>query len=157
MFAHLVAIGLRDAEQLADDRRRQRERQVVDEIPRLTVEHRLEEVIDEFFDVGAQRPDSAGVERLVHQLAQPVVIIALLLLVWGWVKRERLFAPLTRDGEDPAARRPFRAGMVGALGGTVIGALANDSGPAILIIGTIYICMGLLYLRGRPFSGTIEE
>jgi hypothetical protein len=47
--------------------------------------------------------------------------------------------------------------MVGALAGTVIGALANDSGPAILIIGTIYICMGLLYLRGRPISGTIER
>jgi hypothetical protein len=86
-----------------------------------------------------------------------IVIVSLGLLVWGWIKRERLFSRLTEDGEDPAARRPFRAGMVGALAGTVIGALANDSGPAILIIGTIYMCMGLLYLRGRPISGTIER
>jgi hypothetical protein len=81
-----------------------------------------------------------------------MVIIALSLLAWGWTKRERLFSPLTESGEDPEGRRPYRAGMVGGLAGTVIGALANDSGPAILIIGTIYLCMGLLYLRGRPIS-----
>lgn len=105
----------------------------------------------------ADRRFSASIEGAKSDGIWVVVIVALALLVWGWFKRERLFAPLTRDGEDPAARRPFRAGMVGALGGTVIGALANDSGPAILIIGTIYICMGLLYLRGRPISGTMEE
>lgn len=105
----------------------------------------------------ADRRFSASIEGAKSDGIWVVVIAALALLIWGWIKRERLFSPLTRDGEDPAARRPFRAGMVGALGGTVIGALANDSGPAILIIGTIYICMGLLYLRGRPFSGTMEE
>lgn len=104
----------------------------------------------------ADRRFSASIEGAKSDGIWVVVIVSLVLLAWGWVKREKLFSPLTRDGEDPAARRPFRAGMVGALGGTVIGALANDSGPAILIIGTIYICMGLLYLRGRPISGTIE-
>lgn len=105
----------------------------------------------------ADRRFSASIEGAKSDSIWAIVIAAFALLLWGWFKRERLFAPLTRDGEDPAGRRPFRAGMVGALGGTVVGALANDSGPAILIIGTIYICMGLLYLRGRPVSGTIEE
>jgi hypothetical protein len=79
-----------------------------------------------------------------------VMLLSIVALVWGWIRRDRLLAPLTRDGEDPASRRPLRSGMTGALAGTVIGALANDSGPAILIIGTIYICTGLLYVRGRP-------
>jgi hypothetical protein len=101
---------------------------------------------------------SASVEGAKSDGIWVVVIVALATLIWGWVKRERLFARLTEDGEDAVARRPFRAGMVGALGGTVIGAIANDSGPAILIIGTIYMCMGLLYMRGKPTrAGTIKE
>ncbi|MFT4049795.1 MAG: hypothetical protein QM648_08155 [Solirubrobacterales bacterium] len=85
-----------------------------------------------------------------------IMLVAIAVMIWGWIRRERIFSRLTEDGEDPIVRRPLRAGMAGALGGTIIGALANDSGPAILIIGTIYMCMGLLYLRGRPISGTIE-
>lgn len=104
----------------------------------------------------ADRRFSASIEGARTDGIWVVVVISLAALIWGWVKRDQLFAPLTAGGEDPEARRPFRAGMVGALGGTVIGALANDSGPAILIIGTIYMCMGLLYLRGRPISGTIS-
>lgn len=85
-----------------------------------------------------------------------IVLVSLALLAWAWIRRERLFSRLTEGGEDPTLYRPLRAGMVGGLAGTVIGALANDSGPAILIIGTIYLGMGLLYLRGRPVSGTID-
>ncbi|MGH2959109.1 MAG: hypothetical protein ACRDKE_05850, partial [Solirubrobacterales bacterium] len=104
----------------------------------------------------ADRRFSASIEGAKSDGIWVVVLLALAVLIWGWVKREKLFSRLTDDGEEPAARRPFRAGMVGALGGTVIGALANDSGPAILIIGTIYICMGLLYMRGKPSPGTIK-
>ena len=79
-----------------------------------------------------------------------IVLLALGLLIWGWIRRERIFAPLVADGEDPVPMRPFRAGVVGGFAGTIIGALANDSGPAILIIGTIYVGMGVVYMRGRP-------
>lgn len=78
------------------------------------------------------------------------VLIALALLAWGWIKRERVFSRLTENGASAESMRPYRAGVVGGLAGTVIGALANDSGPAILIIGTIYLGMGVLYMRGRP-------
>ncbi|MGK2878717.1 MAG: hypothetical protein ACSLFF_09130 [Solirubrobacterales bacterium] len=104
----------------------------------------------------ADRRFSASIESAKSDGIWVVVLAALGALLWGWIKRERLFSRLTEGGEDPVARRPFRAGIVGALGGTVVGALANDSGPVILIIGTIYLCMGLLYLRGRPLSGTIK-
>lgn len=77
-----------------------------------------------------------------------VVILALAVLVAGWLRRERL---LERLGSTES-RRPYRAGLAGALVGTVVGALANDSGPAILIIGTVFLTMGVLYARGRPFE-----
>ncbi len=105
----------------------------------------------------ADRRFSASINGAKSDGIWIIVIVSLALLAWAWLKRERLFARLTEGGEDPAFYRPLRAGMVGGLAGTVIGALANDSGPAILIIGTIYLGMGLLYLRGRPVSGTIKE
>ncbi len=77
------------------------------------------------------------------------VLISLGLLAWGWVKRERVFARLTEGGASADEMRPMRAGFVGGLAGTVVGALANDSGPAILLIGTIYLGMCVLYVRGR--------
>lgn len=82
-----------------------------------------------------------------------VVLGAMALLAWGWIRREHLLSPLVQPGEDAAARRPYRAALAGGVAATVVGALANDSGPAILIIGTIYLSMGVLYLRGRPSIG----
>ncbi|MBK5230460.1 MAG: hypothetical protein JJE27_04725, partial [Thermoleophilia bacterium] len=82
-----------------------------------------------------------------------LVLASIGLLAWAWLKRERLFAPLVAPGEDPAARRPYRAALTGGAAATVIGALANDSGPAIMIIGTIYLLMGVLYMRGKPPEG----
>lgn len=105
----------------------------------------------------AERRFSASIEGAKTGGVWVLMLASLIALIWGWIKRERLFDRLTEDGEDPTARRPLRAGFVGALAGTVIGALANDSGPAILIIGTIYIAMGLLYVRGRPIWGTMER
>jgi hypothetical protein len=107
----------------------------------------------ELVDV-ADRRFSASLRGAMAGGVWIVVIVAAVALVWGWIRRERLLAPLTLAGEDPALRRPYRAGLAGALVGTVVGALANDSGPAILIIGTVYIAIGVLYLRGRPPAGT---
>jgi hypothetical protein len=85
-----------------------------------------------------------------------MLIVAIVMLIWGWVRRDRLMSRLTAPGEDPAERRPYRAALVGGVAATVIGALANDSGPAILLIGTIYLTMGVLYLRGRPKPAILE-
>lgn len=78
------------------------------------------------------------------------VLICFALLAWGWLRRERIFSRLTDGGADATEMRPFRAGIVGGLAGTLVGAVANDSGPAILIIGTIYLGMCVLYMRGSP-------
>ena len=84
------------------------------------------------------------------------LIFAIALLIWGWLRRDRLMSRLSEEGEDPARRRPYRAALAGSLAATVIGALANDSGPAILLIGTIYLTIGVLYLRGRPKSAILD-
>lgn len=104
----------------------------------------------------AERRLSASIEGGKAGGVWIVMIVALAALIAGWFRREQLCARLSLPGEDPLRRRAYRAGLAGALAGTVIGALANDSGPAILIIGTIYTGMGVLYLRGRPISGKME-
>jgi hypothetical protein len=98
----------------------------------------------------------ASIEGAKSDHVWVLVIIAIGMLAWGWIKRNQLMSRLTEEGEDPAERRPYRAALVGGLAATVIGALANDSGPAILLIGTIYLTMGILYLRGRPKTAILE-
>ncbi|MGH2907402.1 MAG: hypothetical protein ACRDKI_11635, partial [Solirubrobacterales bacterium] len=98
----------------------------------------------------ASRRFQASIEGAKTDRIWVLLLIAIGLLIWGWVRRDRLMSRLVADGEDPEPRRPYRAALVGGVAATVIGALANDSGPAILLIGTIYLTMGVLYLRGRP-------
>lgn len=105
----------------------------------------------ELFTV-AERRFRASYEGARNGGAWMGVLLAFALLIWGWVSRERIFNRLTEGGASAASMRPIRAGVVGGLVGTIVGALANDSGPAILIIGTIYLGMAVLYLRGSPVS-----
>lgn len=106
----------------------------------------------ELWDVAVRRT-SASINGAKAGGVWILVLAAAGTLVVGWFSRERLLAPLASSESEAAARRPYRAGLAGALAGTIVGALANDSGPAILIIGTIYILVGVLYVRGRPLVG----
>jgi hypothetical protein len=66
-----------------------------------------------------------------------------LALGYGVVRRRELFAPLGRD-------RAFAAGMWGTLAATVVGALANDSGPTIFLVGAAALTLAAGYLAGKP-------
>jgi hypothetical protein len=44
----------------------------------------------------------------------------------------------------------FAAGLWGALGATVVGALSNDSGPLIFIVGFLGLLLATGYVRGAP-------
>jgi hypothetical protein len=68
-----------------------------------------------------------------------------LALGYGVARRRDLFAPLRGD-------RAFAAGMWGALGATVVGALANDSGPTIFLIGATALVLAAAYLAGKPLA-----
>ena len=61
----------------------------------------------------------------------------------GVRRRHEVFAALAGE---PA----FMAGMWGALAATVVGALANDSGPLIFEVGLIVLLLATGYARGRP-------
>lgn len=58
-------------------------------------------------------------------------------------------------GRAPLRRRPqpFTAGLVGAWFASVVGALANDSGPLILDIGAVFLLFGYFYARAMPKPG----
>ena len=66
-----------------------------------------------------------------------------LALGYGIARRRELFAPLRGD-------RAFAAGMWGALAATVVGALANDSGPTIFLVGAAALVLAAGYLAGKP-------
>lgn len=102
----------------------------------------------DLLDVGVRRlrasVDSAMIDRV-----WVLVLLAGAALGWAWWRRDRLLAPL---GDGPARERyrGFESALAGGLAATLVGTVANDSGPAILLIGTIYLSVGVLYVRGRP-------
>jgi hypothetical protein len=65
---------------------------------------------------------------------------------YGVKNRDRVFAPL-RD--EPV----FMAGIWGAFAATVVGTLANDSGPLIFEAGLVLLLLATGYARSRPDSG----
>jgi hypothetical protein len=83
---------------------------------------------------------------LAHGSTPFVVGVCVVLLVLGVVKRRKLLAPLSDE-----QYRPLRAGVVGSFFAVVVGALANDSGPMIVMIGTVSLLLALGYVRcGTP-------
>jgi hypothetical protein len=49
----------------------------------------------------------------------------------------------------------MRAGVYGALAAVVAGALTNDSGPVIFLIGTVYLALAVGYVRSMPKNGAV--
>jgi len=74
--------------------------------------------------------------------------LGIVLLVLGALGRDHLLEPLR--AWDPDRGRAFRAGVVGAWFATVIGALVNDSGPVIVLIGTTGLLLAVAYVRSQP-------
>ncbi len=80
--------------------------------------------------------------------AGAVGVAAAAALVIGVRRRRRLLEPLR--GRDTLG---WRAGFSGGLAGTAVGALANDSGPMILLLGTLALMLAVGYVHGRPRFG----
>ena len=106
--AHLVPVAVGHAEHLRDDRERQGEREVADDVGLILGRHRVQRGVDELLDPRPQLVDHLRREGLRHQPAQAGVV--------GWVDVEdRVRAPflgLGRRllGEHLHARR--RRGVV---------------------------------------------
>ncbi|MGZ8649936.1 MAG: hypothetical protein ACXW08_15125, partial [Solirubrobacteraceae bacterium] len=58
----------------------------------------------------------------------------------------------------PVADRPaWGAALAGGLAGSVAGALANDSGPVLLVIGVIVLAAATAYVRGDPRLAAVPD
>jgi hypothetical protein len=97
--------------------------------------------LDELAQV-AQRRFELSYTSLGRGAIGPLVVVAVAALVTGWRLRRRLLANVL----DPA----FRAGLYGAFAAVVAGALTNDSGPVIFLIGTTYLALAIGYVAGVP-------
>jgi hypothetical protein len=89
----------------------------------------------------AQRRVELSYRSLTRGIISLLVVIAVIALVWGVRSRRRLLAPL-------AAWPGLEAGLVGAFVAVIAGALSNDSGPMILLIGTSYLALSAGYFLG---------
>ena len=78
------------------------------------------------------------------------VTLFAIALAYGVVRRRELFRELNGD-------RAFAAGMWGALAATVVGALANDSGPTIFLVGATALVLAAAYVKGKPLRGALPE
>ncbi|HWY17330.1 MAG TPA: hypothetical protein VNY27_01325 [Solirubrobacteraceae bacterium] len=97
-------------------------------------------------DVIVRRYSAAWGELNNH--AMPfATALALLAAALGLGRRERLLAPVAGD---PA----WRAALCGGLTAGVVGALAEDSGPVLLVVAVFALICALAYLWGRPVAQT---
>jgi hypothetical protein len=74
-----------------------------------------------------------------------VTALAVLSVAYAARHRERVYAPLRGS---PA----WRAALAGALTASVVGALFNDSGPILLVLGVFMLACVTAYVRGDPRS-----
>jgi hypothetical protein len=101
--------------------------------------------LSELADI-AQRRFELSYYSLRRGIIWLLVAVAVIALVWGVRSRHRLLSPL--------ARMPgLRAGLYGALVAVVVGAVSNDSGPIILLIGASYLALAAGYVSAHGESG----
>jgi hypothetical protein len=86
----------------------------------------------------AQRRVELSYRSLTRGVIGLLVAVAVVALVWGVRSRRALLTPLD---SSPGVR----AGLIGAFVAVVAGALSNDSGPMILLIGTSYLGLAAGY------------
>ena len=101
----------------------------------------------ELVDVAERRFDISW-DNLRQGTTPLSVGLFVLAIAYGVVRRREVFRPLNGD-------RAFEAGMWGTLAATVVGALANDSGPTIFLIGAAALVLAAAYLAGKRRAGVL--
>lgn len=88
-----------------------------------------------------ERRTRLAVNALLRGLMPLATALAIAAVVVGWRRRRTLFAPV-------ADRPAWAAAFAGGAAGGVIGSVANDSGPVLLVIGVVVLLAAMSYLRG---------
>jgi hypothetical protein len=86
---------------------------------------------------------TAAWDELKNHAMPAATAVALLLAGFGVRRRRDLLAPV---GSDPA----WLAALAGGLTAAVVGALVEDSGPVLLVVGVFALGCVTTYLWGRP-------
>ena len=87
---------------------------------------------------------------LLRGLMPLFTLLSIALVVLAWRRRATLYAPV----ED---RPAWAAAVAGGAVGGIVGSLANDSGPILLVIGVILLLGATSYLRGGPPSAGVPR
>jgi hypothetical protein len=85
--------------------------------------------LDELADVAERRLTLSG-QTFEDAIVSPFLPLTLLLIAVGWWQREQLRVALNRP--------QFRAAWAGIAVAILVGAVANDSGALVLMVGTAY-------------------
>jgi hypothetical protein len=80
---------------------------------------------------------------LLRGLMPLFTLLSIALVVLAWRRRATLYAPVA---EHPA----WAAALAGGAVGGIVGSLANDSGPILLVIGVVLLLGATSYVRGTP-------
>jgi hypothetical protein len=80
----------------------------------------------------------ATVDSFTRLSRLPVTLVAIALIVWAWLRRDRIEALL----EDLPA---VRAGLAAAAAGSLVGAVSNDSGSLFIQVGVLYVGLAILF------------
>jgi hypothetical protein len=101
--------------------------------------------LDEIADI-AERRVRLSYRSLGRGAIPFLVVFALAGLAVGFRYRDRLLA-------STAHAPGVRAAVYGLLAAVLAGALTNDSGPIILLIGSSYLLFAVVYLAAVPLPG----
>jgi len=100
--------------------------------------------LDEIADVLERRLRLAA-DSFARNLDSPSLFAGVALIVAGLVLRRRIATWFE-------GRRPALAGLAGAIGATLVGTLANDSGALVLMTGTGCVSLFIAFAYGRRAS-----
>jgi hypothetical protein len=93
-----------------------------------------------------ERRYTAAWDELKNHAMPAATALALIYGAAGLRRRERLLAPVA---SDPA----WMAALAGGLTAAVVGALVEDSGPVLLVVGVFALGCVATYMWGRPAAG----
>jgi hypothetical protein len=94
----------------------------------------------------AERRFTLAFNALMRGLMPVATAVSLAAVAFAWRRRRTLYAPV--DGH-PA----WAAALVGGAAGGVVGSIANDSGPILLVIGVVVLLAATAYVRGEHRPG----
>ena len=82
-------------------------------------------------------------QALIRGVMPVITLVAVAAAVFAWRRRAFLYSPV-------AERPAWGVALLAGLAGSTAGALTNDSGPVLLVIGVFVLAWATAYVQGDP-------